>query len=503
MRKIWAIAWKELYTTLIDRNLLLIMFATPIALSTIIGLAFGGIGADTPTIAQIPVALVNLDQGLDVGSLFPNTAALSTTQALTTTALPDGFSFNVGNVVASILRSEPITASGVVSMANANFDVTALNCNLVSTADDTTAFQGSLGELLATTTLTDANVARLGVEQGDYAVAVIIPADFTQRFIPTFTDTTTDTTTPTSDAILPAIEVYGNSGRAISASIVRSIVEGIVNQFLRLTVTLEAAFDTLFDTLDLTRINTTTLPTTLTTLTTVNTDTFAVLGCLFQPGINPLQVVQQPLDQLQSGNRFARVLVVVGSAQAVFFALFTGVFGILSIYEERKQWTLQRMLVSPTAGSTILLGKLVGNLVVVLVQLLVLLLALTTIASLIIGTPTFIWGTNLPALVALLLALSLCVSGIGVLIVGLARTPEQVQIIGPMVNMALGVLGGSFGFAVSDTLGRLSLIYWSVDAFQKLAANESGAGLNLLILIGQGLLFFLLGLWFFRRRLNL
>ena len=498
--KIWAIAWKELYRTLTDRNLLLIMFATPLALSTIIGLAFGGLGSDTPTIAAIPVAVVNLDQGLDIGSLIRDTPPISSTQAMTRAVLSNSFSFNVGSVIENILLSQPITAGGVISSATTNVDLSALKCHLLPADDNgTTDFQGSLDNLLTTTKLADPAAARLGVEQGTYTVAVIIPADYTQRFLPTFTARDNRQ----REATASAIEVYGNSGRALSAGVVRSIVERVVNQFLRLTLTLEASIDTLLDTVDLTRINTTTLPTTLATLTTVNTDTFAVLGCLFQPGINPIRLEQQPLNQLQAGNRFAIILVAIGSAQAVFFALFTGVFGILSIYEERKQGTLQRMLVSPTAGSTILVGKLVGNLVVVLVQLLILLLALTTVASLILGAPTFIWGSNLPALIGVLLALALCVSGIGVLLVGLARTPEQVQVFAPMVNMALAVLGGTFGFSVPAALGRLSLIYWGVDAFQKLAANESGVGLNLLVLMAQGLIFFLVGSWLFRRRLNL
>ncbi|MEZ4727149.1 MAG: hypothetical protein R3E79_08465 [Caldilineaceae bacterium] len=123
MAKIWAIAWKELYTTLRDRNLLLIMFATPLALSTIIGLAFGGLGSDSPTIAEIPVAVVNLDQGLDVGSLISDTTSLTTGPAVTSTGLPAGFAFNVGSMIASILLSEPITASGVISTADSAFDV--------------------------------------------------------------------------------------------------------------------------------------------------------------------------------------------------------------------------------------------------------------------------------------------------------------------------------------------------------------------------------------------
>ena len=99
--------------------------------------------------------------------------------------------------------------------------------------------------------------------------------------------------------------------------------------------------------------------------------------------------------------------------------------------------------------------------------------------------------------------MSLAVSGIGVLIVGLARTPEQVQIIGPMVNMTLGVLGGSFGFGLPDPLPNLSLIHWGTTAFEQLASGQGNIGLNLLVLLAQGLIFFGIGSWFFKRRLNL
>jgi ABC-2 type transport system permease protein len=238
-------------------------------------------------------------------------------------------------------------------------------------------------------------------------------------------------------------------------------------------------------------------------LTTVNTDTFSILGCLFAPGINPITLAQQPLDQLQEEPLFSRIIVAIGAAQAVFFALFTGVFGILSIYEERRQWTLQRLLVSPTPPMIILLGKLLGNLVVVLAQLLLLLAALSVIASVVIGSPTFVWGGNVPALLLVTLALALCVSGLGVLIVGLARTQEQVQIAGPMVNMALGVLGGSFGFSLPQAVSQLSLIYWGVDAYQKLARGQMELAPNLLVLFGQGIVLFVVGAWLFKRRMAL
>jgi ABC-type transport system involved in multi-copper enzyme maturation permease subunit len=529
MRKLWVIAWKELYTTLRDRNLILIMFATPLLLSTIIGLAFGGLGGDSPTIGTIEVAVVNLDEGVTLSSLFSGTVGSTSpisnaaiTDSGTLTGLPTDFTLNTGTIVASILLGEPITATGMISGTGLAGDNGAA-CPLVaaSSGDDANnTTQGSLDELIHATSLTDTTAARQGVEQGDYAAAVLIPPGFTQTLLPSFG------LIDNSDlANRPQVEVYGNRGDALAAGIVNSIVNGIVSQFERLPVTLEAALETLLNTVDLNQIDLDVLTATLDELRTAATtgdfpalstnltgtstgtatitDTFAILGCLFTPGINPVSLVQQPLDQLQEGSTFGRVLVIFGSAQAVFFALFTGVFGILSIYEERKQWTLQRMLASPTGGTTILLGKLLGNLIVVIVQLLVLMVALTVVATIASGTPTLIWGNNLGLLLVVVVLVSLAVSGIGVLIVGLARTPEQVQIFGPMVNMTLGVLGGAFGFSLPEPLPNLSLIYWGTSAFEKLAGGQLDIGVNLLVLAAQGLLFFIAGAWLFRRRLNL
>src|SRR4030043_2364697 len=62
MNKLWAIAFKEIRTRFTDRTLLLIMIAAPLAISTIIGLAFGGLGRATSPIRDIPVAVINNDQ---------------------------------------------------------------------------------------------------------------------------------------------------------------------------------------------------------------------------------------------------------------------------------------------------------------------------------------------------------------------------------------------------------------------------------------------------------
>lgn len=306
-----------------------------------------------------------------------------------------------------------------------------------------------------------------------------------------------------------AVEVYANNGRPISARILHSLVAGIVNQFVRVSVAIGATLETSVNTLassilrgdiDLSTVD---LPASVAALQELDATVLEPLGCLITPGANNITVAQPPLEHIQEAPRFARTIVPIGASQAVFFALFTGVFGIHSIYEERKYWTLQRLIVSPTPRIFLLAGKLLGNLVTVFLQILILLAALTLIASVVIGQPTLIWGTNFAAIIIVTLALALCVSGLGVFVVGLAKTPEQVNLFGPMINISLAVLGGAFGFALPEQAARFSLIYWGVDAFMQLANAQTDVAVNLLVLFGQGILLFLVGAWLFKRRLDL
>ena len=527
MRKIATIAWKELYTTFRSRNLILIMFATPLALSTIIGLAFGGDGdSDTPDFAAIPAAVVNLDEGFNLqgGVNLPEQFTNSDTLPFDvddTAVSFDDLSFNFGEQLAGILLSQPIATDN--TLASPGFDIAEIRCSLLDDVEPAGAAgfftEGTLDDLLKATAVDDADAARAGVDSGEYAAAVIIPPGFSKQLMPRFVfdigqidlalqvDAGNLQGQPLGEA--GAVEVYGNSGRPISARIVYSIVERIVHQYVRLNVALSATVETTVNTLldnlvssniDLSDIG---IPASIAALQNLDASAIEPLGCLITPGASNITVTRQPLDALQQGPPFARIIVPIGASQAVFFALFTGVFGIHSIYEERRQWTLQRLIVSPTPRIYLLLGKLLGNLVVVLLQILILLAALTLVASIVIGQPTFIWGASLAAILLVKLALALCVSGLGVFVVGLARTPEQVVLFGPMINITLAVLGGAFGFALPDQAAQFSLIYWGVDAFVKLANAQTDIVLNLLVLFAQGIVLFLLGAWLFKRRLNL
>jgi ABC-type multidrug transport system permease subunit len=144
-----------------------------------------------------------------------------------------------------------------------------------------------------------------------------------------------------------------------------------------------------------------------------------------------------------------------------------------------------------------------GNVLIVFCQIVILLGAFTTIASLVEGELTLIWGSNLLALLLVVSGLSLFTTSLGVLIVGLASSSEQVQLIGPMITLMLGALGGSFGDLVPRNFAQFSPTWWGIDALRQLAANEANIGLHVVVLFGVGLFFALVGTFFFRRRMGL
>src|SRR5271165_4261537 len=67
IRKALIIALKDVRITYTNRNLMLILFAAPLALTFIIGAAFSKIisGGDLP-ISHIPIAVVNEDKGASI-----------------------------------------------------------------------------------------------------------------------------------------------------------------------------------------------------------------------------------------------------------------------------------------------------------------------------------------------------------------------------------------------------------------------------------------------------
>jgi ABC-2 type transport system permease protein len=472
MKKLWVIAAKEVRTRFTDRNLLLIMIAAPLVISTIIGLAFGGLGDTSSPIRDIPVAVVNHDSASVYGTSFGAMLA----GLLTEGELPAGTGPSAADCPQTPAASGGSSTEGTLTLAElidgTTFDETVAQ-RLVDdgTIASPSAAAGSPEYLDA--------AAKAAIDKGVYAAVVIVPADFSAAL--------TSLADPRQAPATTSVTVYGNAGQSLSAGIVRSVVDTITAQMLSGNIAIGATMTELV----------TTQPTALAAVS--NLDLSSLFACAFVPGNDLVQLVNEAVQASQTSTA-GTLLVTFGSAQALFFALFTGQFGILSMYEERKSGTLQRILVSPTPRWAILGGKLVGVLASVLFQLLALVLALTLVGSVIEGHLTFIWGTDLVKLGLVLLAVSVAVSGLGMLLAGVLKGIEQANIVGSVLNIALGVLGGAFGFQLPRTIAQVSLIYWARDAFDLLAAGRGDVALNILVLSAEGAVMFALGLVLFNRR---
>jgi len=242
VRKILTIAWKEVYLTFTNRNLLIIMILSPLAVATIVGLAFGGSGANDIPIQDIPVAIVNRDQGNDFGvnygSIFVSLLVPVEERGLVPAEEQpsgEGSAQSEGTLpTCDLIERESSDQSGSNALFDLTdsvvFDLAAANAliesgDLEPLAHDTS--EGNYPEL----------IAKLAVENGIYVAAIIIPPDFTERiaYIPVIHPSIEET----------GITVYANSGSPISSSVINSIAGSITQRIAAGNITMAAAFDEL------------------------------------------------------------------------------------------------------------------------------------------------------------------------------------------------------------------------------------------------------------------
>jgi ABC-type Na+ efflux pump permease subunit len=472
MKKLWAIAYKDIRSRFTDRTLLLIMLAAPLAISTIIGLAFGGLGRTTSPIQNIPVAVINNDQPGANG--VPFGAYMS--EILTTGQLPAATN-------SSLSACPPCVSTSGTSNGESSQTIGEL---IKGTAFDTSVAQGLVeANKISPPSLASGSpqfleqAGRAAVDRGIYTALVIIPSNFSMGMASLANPQQTSTNT--------TITIYGNAGQGLSAGIVRSVVDSITSQMVSGNIAIGATLSEIAANQPALLANVSKL------------DFGKLFVCAFTPCNNLVQLAEVPVQAAPTSSA-GTLLVTFGSAQAMFFALFTGQFGILSMYEERKNWTLQRILTSPTPRWTILGGKLVGVLASVLFQLLILIFALTAVGSLIEGQLTFIWGHDIGKLALLLVGVAIAASGLGIFLAGVLKGIEQANVVGSVLNIALGVLGGGFGFQLPRSVAQFSFIYWARDAFDTLAAGRGDISLNILVLFVEGVLLFGIGLILFSRK---
>jgi ABC-2 type transport system permease protein len=176
----------------------------------------------------------------------------------------------------------------------------------------------------------------------------------------------------------------------------------------------------------------------------------------------------------------------LSAGMAVFFLFFTVQFGVLSLLEERRVGTLQRLLAAPLPRAAVIGGKLLASFVLGVVALVVLIVA----SDVLIGAE---WGHPL-GVAMLVVAGVLAAVAVMAVIATLARTVEQANTWQSIVAVILGALGGVFfpiaGDGLLASVASLTPHQWFLRGLGRLAG---GGPVDVLPAVGALLAFAAVG----------
>ncbi|MCP5101147.1 MAG: ABC transporter permease [Chloroflexi bacterium] len=342
----------------------------------------------------------------------------------------------------------------------------------------------SLAELIAVTEMDDLEAAREIVQLGDARAAVYIPDNFTDMIQGEGADD------PDTD---PAtVQFYPDPSATLTPNIVRGIVTQIVNEFNKGGISGEVTVGQLME-------NTAVLGPAMAGLGDAISDELqatANVNNVTTINLNTISVGAE--DDTPDVSAFAFFAPSMG----ILFLMFSMVDGTRSILDEEREGTLNRLISTPTSNMEILIGKIGGVFLTGLLQFVVFVIT----SSLIFGLN---WGSSIPGLILMMLAVVLAFTSLGALIAAFARDENQANIIGSVVTLVFAALGGNFLPAQNfpdwlQTLSKLTITRWGLDGFTDLTIYDLGLSaivpeLSVLLVITAVLI--ILALWQFQRRI--
>jgi ABC-2 type transport system permease protein len=204
---------------------------------------------------------------------------------------------------------------------------------------------------------------------------------------------------------------------------------------------------------------------------------------------------QESTNENNSENAFAQ-----SSPGMIAQFSVAGLMGAMTILVlERKSGAMKRLLTTNISRSQILLGHYLAMVIMIFAQLIILII----FGQLFLGLDYL--GQPLATLLVAVAA-SLFVAALGLLLGALAKNEEQVIIYSLIPMFILAGLGGAWvplevmpaGF---QQFARLTPLAWVMTGFQDILIRGQGletVWLPALVLVGYGVVFFILGVWRFR-----
>jgi len=180
---------------------------------------------------------------------------------------------------------------------------------------------------------------------------------------------------------------------------------------------------------------------------------------------------------------------------SVFFSMYTMVFGIGTILNDRQYKTWQRMLISPVSRASILGGSMVVAYITGAIQMGVLILA----GKYLLGID---WGDSMAGVLTVAGAFVFAVTSMGLLLSGVVKTQGQLSSVTPVVLTSTSMLGGCmWPLEIVNNklllfLAELTPQKWAVQGMEGIAAKGMGfeaAVFPTVVLLAMGVVFFAVG----------
>jgi ABC-2 type transport system permease protein len=185
---------------------------------------------------------------------------------------------------------------------------------------------------------------------------------------------------------------------------------------------------------------------------------------------------------------------------AIMFLLFSLSASATSLFDEKLSGVVLRILAAPISRAHILWGKYLFNMSIGCLQLVV----LFTAGSLLFDIDIL---SNVFNLLLVVLAASMACTAFGMLLAAFSKTQGQARGLGTLFILAMSSIGGawfptSFMPPFIQTMGKASLVYWSMEGFLQVLWRKAGT-IELFpvlgILVGMSALTTAVSLWRFRR----
>ncbi len=179
----------------------------------------------------------------------------------------------------------------------------------------------------------------------------------------------------------------------------------------------------------------------------------------------------------------------------LFFSMYTIVFAVGEILNDRENNVWQRLLMSPISRRSILGGNLVVTFLLGAFQIGILIFAGKYLFGLDLGP-------SIGGITTIAMAFVFTVTSLGLLLSGVVKTHSQLAAITPVILTSTSMLGGCMwpldivNSKLLLMLANLTPQKWAVQGMEKIAmygAGASSAIVPTLVLLGMGMIFFLIG----------